>query len=109
MSSDAKFESDPVWKRASGGPLSRQTSEGGVGRYGTTITRQPSTDVGKGKPLTRQLSKGVSEKKSIIPCVQINLGLCKPHLAVETNNRNKFPAYISSKGFSVSIFARGVT
>ncbi|KAL9957137.1 hypothetical protein ACROYT_G038739 [Oculina patagonica] len=42
-----------------GGPLSRQTSEGGVGKYGTTFTRQSSSDVGKGKPLTRQLSKGV--------------------------------------------------
>ena len=75
VSSDAKIESDPVWKRASGGPLSRQTSEGGAGRYGTTLTRQSSTDVGKGKLLTRQLSKGVSEKKSIIPCVQINMKL----------------------------------
>lgn len=66
VSSDAKVESDPVWKRASGGPLSRQTSEGGAGRYGTTLTRQSSTDVGKGKPFTRQLSKGVSENKSTI-------------------------------------------
>ena len=75
VSSDAKIESDPVWKRAPGGPLSRQTSEGGAGRYGTTLTRQSSTDVGKGKLLTRQLSKGVSEKKSIVPCVQINMKL----------------------------------
>ena len=93
VSSDAKVESDPVWKRASGGALSRQTSEGGAGRYGTTLTRQSSTDVGKGKPFTRQLSKGVSERKSIILCVQINMAFCKPNLAAETNFPNKFRAY----------------
>ena len=83
MSSDAKVESDPVWKRASGGPLLRQASEGGAGKYGTTLVRQSSTDVGKGKPFTRQLSKGVSEKSS-------------GHI-------------LSSKGFLVGIFSRGVT
>lgn len=60
VSSDAKADSDSVWKRAPGGPLSRQASDGGVGKYGTT--RQPSTDGGKGKIFTRQLSKGVSEQ-----------------------------------------------
>lgn len=49
VSSDNKSDSDPVWKRASGGPLSRQASEGGLGKH----------DVGKGKIFTRQLSKGV--------------------------------------------------
>jgi len=107
VSSDAKVESEPVWKRASGEPLSRQTSEGDVGRYGTTFTRQPSTDVGKEKPLTRQLSKGVSEKKSIIPRVQINLGLCKPHLAVETDNLNKFPCIYQFKGLFIGHICQG--
>ena len=63
----------------------------------------------KGKPFTRQLSKGVSEKKSVILCVQINMGFCKPNLAVETNFPNKFRAYLSSNGFLVGIFSRGVT
>ena len=76
------------------------------GRYGTTHARQSSTDVGKGKPFTRQLSKGVSGKKSVILCVQINTRFSKPNLAVETNFPNKFRAYLSSKGFLVGIFLR---
>lgn len=43
--SDATAGSDPVWKRASGGPL----------------LRQASADAGKAKPFARQLSKGVSK------------------------------------------------
>lgn len=44
-SSDATAATDPVWKRASGGPL----------------TRQASADSARPKPLTKQLSKGVSD------------------------------------------------
>ena len=43
--SDATTVTDPVWKRASGGSLSRQAS----------------SDAGRTKPLLRQLSKGVSK------------------------------------------------
>ncbi|KAJ7340235.1 hypothetical protein OS493_002967 [Desmophyllum pertusum] len=51
--------SDLVWKKAPGGPVSRQTSEGGAGKHGITSTKPSSTDVGKGKTITRQISKGV--------------------------------------------------
>ena len=56
VSSENKSDSDPVWKKASGGPLARQASEGGVGKH----------DVGKGKLFTRQLSKGVSVKSLLL-------------------------------------------
>ena len=69
--------SDLVWKKAPGGPVSRQTSEGGAGKHGITSTKPSSTDVGKGKTITRQISKGVS-----IPCVQIKISLLRSRYLV---------------------------
>ena len=71
-SSDTRhLESDPVWKRA-GKPVSRKTSG-----------EQLSADSAKGKPFTRQLSKGVSFYSSVasFPFTQSLLDLRGDHMS----------------------------